>query len=232
MSYPPPPGQDPNQPYGQPQYGQPGQYPQQGQYPQSGPYQQPQYPGQYPQGQPGQSGPYGQQHAYQQGGYPPQTPNRKGLWIAVSVVAVLAIVGVVAGITLSGGDDDKSPSATSTSSSSSSADPSPSSTSKKSPPKATTGSDDDGDDIAPPAGGEDAFLSSLRTISTTAKTRSDSDLLADGREACSKLQGGKSLQQVIMQMTSGGSATNAMETGYLIGAAIPTLCPDQMSKIG
>lgn len=114
----------PGQPYGQQPdpYGQPGGYPQQpGGYPQQGGYGQqpppgqPQY-GQPPYGQPQYGQPqYGQpQYGYQQpGGFggppPPPKKNKTGLWVGLSVGAVVVIAFLVTGLIAPGfllGDDD------------------------------------------------------------------------------------------------------------------------------
>ncbi|MEU0934306.1 DUF732 domain-containing protein [Embleya sp. NPDC005971] len=236
MSYPPPPGQDPNQPYGQPQYGQqpypgqqqhgqdqyPGQY-QQSQYPQGqpGPYGQPQYPNGYPQG----------------AGYPPPPGrSRKGLWIGVSVVAVLAVVGVVAAIGLSGGDDDKKSSAASTSSATASTGgKSGSATPSTKPTKRTTAPEPDPDDdstsvpgLGGGALGEDNFLTTVHMLIPATKSKSDADLVAQGKQACSDLKSGKSLVETSTKVT----AVNALqEKAMLVGAAMPAFCPDQTGKI-
>ncbi|WP_439676890.1 DUF732 domain-containing protein [Embleya sp. MST-111070] len=235
MSYPPPPGQDPNQPYGQPQYGQPpypGQSQGQGQYP--GQYQQPQYP----QGQPG---PYGQPQypgAYPQGGGYPPPPNqsRKGLWIGVSVVAVLAIVGVLVAVGLSGGDDDKKSTASSTSSATTTGAPksgSPTPTGKAT--KRTVAPDPTSDDdstTGPGPGtrglGEDNFLTTMHRLIPGTKSTSDADLISQGKQACSDLKSGKSLLDTAMKVTA---VSGVSEKGMLVGGAIAAFCPDQSGKV-
>ncbi|MGW1997200.1 DUF732 domain-containing protein [Embleya sp. NPDC001921] len=228
MSYPPPPGQDPNQPYGQPQYGQqpyPGQQ-------QPGQYGQPQYP-------PGQYGPPQYPAGYPQGaGYPPQPGrSRKGLWIGVSVVAVLAIVGVIVAVGMSG-DDDKKSSASSTSSASAStgSKTSGSPTSSTKPTKRVTSPDptEDEGDSPPFSGGggglgEDNFLTTVHTLIPGTKSKPDAELVAQGKQACADLKSGKTLVESAMKVTA---VSAVQEKGMLVGGAIAAFCPDQSGKVG
>ncbi|WP_406281708.1 DUF732 domain-containing protein [Embleya sp. NBC_00896] len=216
LSYPPPPGQDPNQPYGQPQYGQqqyPGQH-QQPQYPQGqpGPYGQPQYPG-----------------GYQQDGYPPP-PNRsrKGLWIGVSVVVVLAIVGVIAAVGLSGDDDDKkseassSVSATPSAKTSSGSSGAPKTDRTPQPAKSTAKPDNDS---APSSTQQKLYLEMARSIAPDLKSKSDAELVAQGQKICSDLKGGKSFRDMVMQQS------DVQSWSVIAGLAVGSFCPDQQSKV-
>ncbi|MYS80392.1 DUF732 domain-containing protein [Embleya scabrispora] len=225
MTYPPPPGQDPNQPYGQPQYGQqpyPGQQYQQPQYQQgqSGPYGQPQYPGGYPQGP----------------GYPPPPGrSRRNLWIGVSVVAVLAIVGVIAAIGLSGGDDKKSSASSTSSASASTGAKSGSPTPSTKPSTRTSAPEPDDESTSIPglggggAGlGEDNFLSTMHMLLPATKSKSDAELVAQGKQACSDLKSGKTLLETATKVTA---VSAIQEKGMLVGAAMPAFCPDQTGKI-
>ncbi|MGC0416582.1 DUF732 domain-containing protein [Embleya sp. AB8] len=228
MSYPPPPGQDPYQPPGQPQYGQqpypgqpqpyPGQYqqPPQPAYP-PGQYGPPQYPGGYPQG----------------GGYPPPQRSRKGLWIGLSVVAVLAIVGTLVAIGLSGGDDKKKDVASSSSAVPGAPTPSAKSSSGSSsaprtggaqPPTSPVRTEDGGD---PPVGNtqQKQYLDLARNMVPSLKSKSDAELIALGKGICSDLRAGKSFQELAMAQPDPGSW--AMAGGLAVGG----LCPDQRSKL-